>query len=184
MCKFKQILLAQNTYNYAILRYIPEIKTCFCKYLKYLQDDFSPFKDENILNIISSLAPHFWVITTKTDDFMGFVYLDNFTGNKNFLYSAELTTCFDRKAWGSFTRYSAKFFLKKCFDEYGLHKIEARIYPDNYRIKALLKSSGFEYESTLKNATMRLGKFQDIEIYGLYRSYYYKNEVNYERTNK
>jgi len=182
MCKFKQIILTPNTHNYALLHYIPEIEVCYGKYLKYLQDDFSPYKNSSILSFLSALSPHFWVITNQTDDFMGFVFLDNFTGNNNFLYSAELTTCFAKRAWGSFTRYSAKFFLKKCFDEYGLYKIEARIYPDNCRIKTLLKSSGFEYESLLKNTTMRLGKPQDIEVYGLYRNYYYKNEVNYERT--
>lgn len=106
---------------------------------------------------------------------MGFVFLDNFVGNKNKLYSAEITTCFDKKAWGSFTRYSAKFFLKMCFDELGLYKIRAQIYPDNFRVKNFLKDCGFIYESTLKNETLRGGKPQDIEIYVLYRSYYYKD---------
>ena len=106
---------------------------------------------------------------------MGFVFLDNFVGNKNKLYSAEITTCFDKKAWGSFTRYSAKFFLKMCFDELGLYKIRAQIYPDNFRVKNFLKDCGFIYESTLKNETLRGGKPQDIEIYALYRSYYYKD---------
>lgn len=105
---------------------------------------------------------------------MGFVSLDNFIGGGNILYSAELTTCFEKKAWGSFTRYSAKIFLKKCFDELGLVKIKVQVYPDNFRTKALLKSSGFEYESTLKAETMRGGKMQDIDIYALYRTYYYK----------
>ncbi|MCM1339093.1 MAG: GNAT family N-acetyltransferase [Muribaculaceae bacterium] len=105
---------------------------------------------------------------------MGFVYLDNFIGNGDMLYSAELTTCFDRCAWGVFTRYCAKFFLKKCFDEFGLYKIKAQIYSDNYRVKSLLKSSGFVHEATLKNETLRLGKPQNIEVYSLYRDYYYK----------
>ena len=105
---------------------------------------------------------------------MGFVFLDNFIGNDKKLYSAEITTCFDKKAWGSFTRYSAKIFLKKAFDEFGLYKIKAQIYPDNFRVRNYLKDCGFQYETTLKNETVRLGKPQDIEVYGLYRSYYYK----------
>ena len=53
-----------------------------------------------------------------------------------------------------------------------LQKITANIYPDNYRVKNLLKDAGFTYETTLKNATKRNGKFQDIDIYAIYRSYY------------
>lgn len=172
MCKFKKILidccLDNNT-----LRYIPELERCFRKYFKYFQDDFSLSLVKNVFHYIVQI-PFFWIILDYSDNFMGFVFLDNFIGNDEKLYSAELTTCFDRKAWGSFTRYSAKIFLKKCFDEFGLQKIKAQIYPDNFRVKNLLKDCGFEYETTLKNETIRLGKPQDIEVYGLYRSYYYK----------
>lgn len=173
MCKFKKIKYSHYGYLSSNLHYIPQIKACYEKYLKFLQDDFLLSYHNDILSLIQSI-PHFWVITDYCDEFMGFVYLDNFTGSKNFLYSAELTTCFDRKAWGNFTRYSAKFFLKKAFDEFGLQKIKAQIYPDNFRIKKLLKSSGFIYESTLKNETIRQGKMQDLEVYSIYRDYYYK----------
>lgn len=155
------------------LRYVPELERCYHKYFKYFQDDFSLSLKQNVLNYIVQI-PFFWIILDYFDNFMGFVFLDNFIGNAEKLYSAELTTCFDRRAWGSFTRYSAKIFLKKCFDEFGLQKIKAQIYPDNFRVKNLLKDCGFEYETTLKNETIRLGKPQDIEVYGLYRSYYYK----------
>lgn len=170
MCKFIKVLLNNNRVNSETLRYIPEIERCFCKYFKYFQDDFLP--NNNYVNYIYS--PNFWLILDYFDNFMGFVFLDNFIGNHEKLYSAELTTCFDRKAWGNFTRYCAKIFLKKCFDEFGLYKIKAQIYPDNFRVKNLLKDCGFEYETTLKNETLRLGKPQDIEVYGLYRTYYYK----------
>jgi RimJ/RimL family protein N-acetyltransferase len=103
---------------------------------------------------------------------MGFVFLDNFVGGEKYLYSAELTTCFDKKAWGDFTRYCAKIFLKKCFDKFGFYKIKAQIYPDNFRVKNLLKDAGFEYESTLYNETLRVGNPQDIAVYALYRTYY------------
>ena len=68
---------------------------------------------------------------------------------------------------------SAKIFLKKCFDEFGLYKIKSQIFPDNFRIKTLLKYSGFEHEATLPKETIRARKPQDIEIYSLYRKYYY-----------
>ena len=56
----------------------------------------------------------------------------------------------------------------------GYTKIKAQIYPDNFRIASLLKASGFQYETTLKSETLRNGKPQDIDVYGLYRDYYYK----------
>ena len=154
------------------LHYIPLIHDCNKKYFKYLQDDFSNFENDT-LSYVKYCSPYFWVILDKNTQFMGFVSLDNFVGGGNVLYSAELTTCFEKQAWGSFTKYSAKIFLKKCFDELGLFKIKAQIFPDNFRIKKLLKCAGFEYESTLKSETLRNGKPQDIDIYSLYRTYYY-----------
>lgn len=172
MCKFKKILLNSLEIFTSSSRYLPDIERCFHKYFKYFQDDFSLNTLENLL-FIACKTP-FWVILDYSDNFMGFVFLDNFVGNDKKLYSAEITTCFDKKAWGSFTRYSAKIFLKKAFDEFGLYKIKAQIYPDNFRVKNYLKDCGFQYEATLKNETLRQGKPQDIEVYGLYRSYYYK----------
>jgi len=168
------------------LHYIPAIQKCYQSYAKYLQDDFS-CSEEDIFEFIGRISPFCWaIIARKTNQFMGFVYLDNLIGGSvkvssetnesgnPLLYSAELTTCFDKQAWGDFTRYSAKIFLKKCFDELGLYKIKAQIYPDNFRIKTLLKFAGFEYEATLKAETLRAGKPQDIDVYALYRDYYYK----------
>lgn len=167
MCKFLQV-----NATISFLRYIPSVEKCYRKYFKYFQDDFLHV---NLKDLISNVYPFFWIILDYSDNFMGFVFLDNFVGNDGKVFSAELTTCFDKKAWGAFTRYSAKIFLKKCFDEFELFKIKAQIYPDNFRIRNLLKDCGFMYESTLKNETLRKGKPQDIEVFSLYRSYYYKN---------
>lgn len=174
MCVFHRLILKPPYCD--TLRYIPYICACYSKYKKYLCDDFA---SDDPLSYIMDASPFLWVITDINSNFMGFVSLDNFTGSENRNFSAEVLTCFDKKAWGSFTRYSAKFFFKKCFDEFGFYKINALIYPDNFRISKLLKSSGFVYESTLKNQTLRNGKPQDIDIYAIYRNYYYKDEVNY-----
>lgn len=170
MCKFKKVDFAANSLTLEELCFI---ENCIKNYAKYFQDDFALIP-KNIFEIPQILPKNFWLISNFQNKLMGFVYLDNFIGNKNRLYSAELTTCFDKCAWGDFTKYCAKIFLKKCFDEFGLDKIKAQIYPDNFRVKQLLKSCGFVYESTLKNETLRKGKPQDIEVYGLYRNYYYK----------
>ena len=174
MCKFIQFYSGSVTINSNSLHYIPLVKKCWRKFFKYIQDDFSLLLDEtSLLRFICN--PFFWVVLDYEENFMGFVFLDNFIGNDKYLYSAEITTCFDKKAWGVFTRYSAKFFLKKCFDELGLYKIKAQIYPDNFRVLNFLKDCGFVYETTLKNETLRARKPQDIEIYALYKSYYYKD---------
>lgn len=182
MCKFVQIIYNPGHNLFANLHYVPKVQACYSKYVKYLHDDFVNFESD-IYRYLEHCFPYIWAITTYDDQFMGFVSLDNLVGGKicskngnieDINYSAELTTCFEKQAWGIFTRYSAKFFLKKCFDELGLYKIKAQIYPDNSRIATLLKSSGFEYETTLKSETLRNGKPQDIDVYGLYRNYYYK----------
>ena len=173
MCKFVNVLLNPKHNLFSNLHYIPEIKTCYCRYSKYLQDDFAGY-ERDIFSYIEHCFPYFWVILNYENEFMGFVSLDNFVGGGNTLYSAELTTCFDKKAWGVFTQYSAKIFLKNCFDELGLYKIKIQIYPDNFRIKTLLRRAGFDYETTLKSETLRNGTPQDIDVYALYRTYYYK----------
>lgn len=174
MCKFKQIILNPLCSD---LHYIPDIINCYNKYYKYLQDDYAQnFGIKHIFN----LSPNFWVVTDISNAFMGFVFLDNFIGNCKTNFSAEITVCFDKKAWGNFIKYSAKIFLKKCFDTYGFYKIKALIFPDNFRVKTLLKQSGFEYETTLPDETLRNGKPQNIEIYSIKRTYYYKNEVNHD----
>ena len=99
---------------------------------------------------------------------MGFVALENPCGDEKTLYCAELLTCLDKKAWGSFSRYGAKVFLKKCFEELGIYKIKALVFPDNFRVSTLLKTSGFRYETTLKAETLRMGKPQDIDVYAVY----------------
>lgn len=174
MCKFRQVILNRKLGQAYNCQYIPDIIKCYKKYFKFLHDDFSRIYTSNPELLVEQCYPYFWVVLDFNNQFMGFVYLDNFTGDDKSFYSAELTTCFDKKAWGVFTKYSAKIFLKQCFDNFGFYKIKVQIYPDNFRTKILMKSCGFVYESTLKNDTLRFGKPQDIEVYSLYRSYYYK----------
>lgn len=173
MCRFIQIN-NKTVYCAQIMHYICRAQYNFLKYKKFLLDDFSQSK--TIIDIIKDTLPYFWIVTDFDGNYMGFVFLDNIIGNSKNLYSAELTTCFDKFAWGTFPKYGAKIFLKKCFDELGLQKIKLQIYPDNHRTKLLMKSSGFKHESLLKNETLRYGKPQDIEVYALYRSYYYKDK--------
>ena len=160
MCKFIEVDLNTPHNLFSILHHIPNIQNCYRKYYKYLQDDFAEY-EEDILSYISHCSPYFWIVLDYDDTFMGFIAMDNFVGSRQNLYSGEISVC------------GAKIFLKKCFDELGLYKIKAQIFPDNFRVKSILKTSGFKYESTLKEDTLRNGVPQDIEVYSLYRNYYY-----------
>ncbi len=172
MCKFIEVDLNTPHNLFSILHHIPNIQNCYRKYYKYLQDDFAEY-EEDILSYISHCSPYFWIVLDYDDTFMGFIAMDNFVGSRQNLYSGEISVCLEKRAWGSFCRCGAKIFLKKCFDELGLYKIKAQIFPDNFRVKSILKTSGFKYESTLKEDTLRNGVPQDIEVYSLYRNYYY-----------
>lgn len=173
MCRFIRLayssMLVDDT-----LRNIENSKQCYERYFRYLQDDFAP---ADFYSFLEKSFPFFWFIEDMNNNYMGFVFLDNFVGNGDTKFSAEVTTCMHPRSWGVFTKYCAKFFFKMCFDTFGLYKITANVFPDNFRVKSLLKSSGFIFEGFMPAATVRAGKVQGIDMYSLYRSYYYKNEV-------
>ena len=107
------------------------------------------------------------------DNFAGFVFLDDFVGNGNKFFSAEVSVCFEKKYWGSFVRYCSKIFFKMCFDVFGFYKIKAQFYPQNRFAQRLITDCGFEYEVTLPKETLRQGQIQNIVVCSLYRKYYY-----------
>ena len=181
MCKFLRIeSFLEFEKNEHYFEYLCAVEKTYKKYSKYIFDDFSPLLNCKVETFVENFAPYFWLVLNREDKFMGFVYLDNFVGNSERLFSAEVSTCFDRCAWGIFVRYSAKIFFKMCFDVFGFQKIKAQIYPQNSYVRTFLKDVGFEYESLLIGETLRCGKLQNIEVYSLYRNYYYKNnEVIY-----
>lgn len=168
MCKFVQVIYKPSLNLLLNLHYIPDIQRCYKQFAKYLQDDFAKF-DENIFFYLEQSFPFFWVVLNEDNEFMGFVALENPCGDEKTFYSAELLTCLDKKAWGSFSRYSANIFLRKCFEELGICKLKALVFPDNFRTSTLLKTSGFKYETTLPTETIRFGKPQDIDVYARYK---------------
>lgn len=147
--------------------YFEQALFLYSKYVKFLDDDFAK-NNESLHDYFLKLTQNtlFFVIV-EGDIVSGFVYLDNFIGNSEKLHSAELTTCFDKRFWGDYTKICAKVFLNYCFEKYKLEKIKALVYPENARVKTLLKFAGFEKEGLLKGETLRNNKLQDIEIYAL-----------------
>lgn len=151
--------------------HIDFVSHLYNKYKKYLEDDYN---EDTLAGLIKRTSPFFWVILSDKPYLSpaGFVYLENFTGNSKKLHSAEVTTCIHPKFWGNFSKYCAKIFFKKCFDELGLYKIKALIYPQNQRVRTLLKSSGFIKEAELIGETFRNGIPQNIEVHSLFKTYY------------
>ena len=150
--------------------YFEQALFLYTKYSKFLDDDYAVnglSVYEYFYNLVLRTHPFFFVII-ENDCVSGFVYLDNIIGSREKLHSAEVTTCFDRRFWGGYTKYCAKIFFEYCFKKYNFVKIKALVYPENFRVKTLLKSAGFEKEALLKNETIRKGKLHDIEVYSLF----------------
>lgn len=174
MLKFKPVILNKEKGEYQNLEYIPQIMFLYKRWGRFLKDDFALQEDsfyEYFMDLLEELSPYFWVILCGSE-VAGFVYLENFVGNSENLYSAEVSTCFDKKFWGKFTYYAALVFFDFCFANLGLKKIKALIYPENFRVLGLLKRAGFKKEGFLKSETMRFGRPQNIEVYSLFNNIY------------
>ena len=145
--------------------YFQQALFLYIKYSKFLDDDFA----QNNLTIydyfLNLIQKTLFFVIVEEETVSGFVYLDNFIGNDKKLHSAELTTCFDKRFWGNYTKSCARIFLDYCFETYKFEKIKALVYPENFRVKTLLKLAGFEKEALLKGETLKNGRLQDIEIY-------------------
>ena len=151
--------------------YFEQALFLYKKYSKYLNDDFGvPDGDyiPNFLQLVTRTSPYFWVIVEE-NIVGGFVYLDNIVGDTKTCHSAELTTCFDKRFWGNYTKKCAIAFLKFIFEVYKFEKIKALVFPENFRVKNLLKFSGFEKEAFLKGETRCGGDLQDIEVYSIFK---------------
>ncbi len=150
--------------------YFEQALFLYLKYSKYLDDDYAQDSlnvYDYFYNLVSRTQPFFFVIT-EGESVTGLVYLDNLTGDRKRLHSAELSTCFDKRYWGDYTKKCAVYFLNYCFKKCGFKKIKALVYPQNYRVKTLLKYAGFKKEALLKGETLRNGNLQDIEVYSVF----------------
>lgn len=171
MSKFIKIIINKKRNNFRNLEYLPGVIRLYERFSKYLHDDYffnQGSKTEAIINLVEKTSPYFWVIVDKKNgNLAGFVFLENLIGSENILHSAEITTCFDPKYWGYYTKICAKKFVKYCFKNYKFKKLKASVFSQNYRVKTLLKLSGFLKEALLKAETIKNKKLQDIEIYSI-----------------
>lgn len=172
MGKFIKIILNKEKNEYKNIHYIPQVIKLYERFSKYLLDDYFLQKYgssvDAVVDLIEKTSPYFWVIVdSKSGKFSGFVFLDNWVGARDKLHSAEVTTCFEPKFWGKYTKFCAKKFIKFCFKKYKLKKLKAFVFSQNFRVRALLKKSGFRKEAVLKAETMRNSKPQDIEVFSI-----------------
>lgn len=174
MSKFIKIIIDKNKKVFKNIEHLPQVISLYEKFSRYLHDDYfleNKSALESVLELVERTAPYFWVIIRKKSGALaGFVFLDNLIGTKGMLHSAEVTTCFDPKFWGDYTKFCAKKFTKYCFKNYGLKKLKATVFSENFKVKTLLKKAGFKKEATLKAETLKNGKLQDIEIYSIISS--------------
>lgn len=172
MIKFIKIVIDRKNQSFRNIQYIPQIIALSGKFARYLHDDYF-FENqkslvEEIINLIEKTTPFFWaVLDKKTNRFAGFVFLENWVGAKNNFHSAEVTTCFSPEFWGKHTKICAKRFVKYCFKKYKLKKLKAYIFPQNFRVKPLLKFAGFKREAVLRGETLKNGELQDVEVFAV-----------------
>ena len=174
MIKFIKIVVDRKNQEFRNIQYIPQIIVLNEKFARYLHDDYflegQKSSVDAVINLIEKASPFFWaVIDKKTNKFAGFVFLDNWVGAKSNFHSAEVTTCFSPSFWGKYTKICAKKFVKYCFKKYQLKKLKAYVFPQNFKVKTLLKTLGFKKEAVLKGETLRNGELQDVEVFVVVR---------------
>lgn len=174
MSKFIKIIIDKNRKEFKNIQYLPQIILLYERFSRYLHDDY--FLQDQISSIdavialIEKTSPYFWVIIDeKSSKFAGFVFLENWVGAKNKFHSAEVTTCFSPSFWGSYTKACAKKFVKYCFKKYKFKKLKAYVFPQNLKVKTLLKKTGFKKEAVLCCETVKNGELQDIEVFSIVR---------------
>lgn len=170
--KFIKVIVNRQKQEFRNIHYLPKIIALYERFSLYLHDDYflESYKSfvDALVDLIEKTDSYFWVIVDKKNSkFVGFAFLTNWVGSKKNAHSAEITTCFEPEFWGKYTKICAKKFINYCFKKYKLKKIKASIFPQNQKVKALLKLNGFEKEALLKGETIKGGKLQDIEVYSI-----------------
>lgn len=169
MCKIIPLIIDRKNLIFKNTQYISNVLFLYSRFEKFLNDDYAEKNTySRILKTIEDTTPFFFIVLDKkSNEFAGFIYLDNLTGNTDVIHGAEISTCFEKKYWGDFTRQTALIFFDYCFNTLKLKKLKAQIYPFNTRVKNLLQFAGFKQDGILRAETLKNGCITDIESYSL-----------------
>ncbi len=118
-----------------------------------------------------------WAITyKKNNQLIGSIGLhdDNHRRNPK---AKSIGFVLDDEYWGQgLVLEAARAVIRYGFDELGLDLISATHYPFNERSKRVIEKCGFQYEATIKKATVRYdGLVLDDVVYIIDRRYYEEN---------
>jgi len=170
MNRFKNLYINRADGRFHNTEYLTQAMFLHLRWREFLDDDYAKCPEQSFyeyfVDTVERLSPFFWVVV-KDGAAVGIVYLENVTGSGKELYNSEITVCFDKSVWGGYTLETLKLFKRYYFEALGFRKIKALVYPQNFRVKTLLKRIGFKQEGLLHAETLKNGKPQDIEVYAL-----------------
>ncbi len=117
--------------------------------------------------IEKGLANHYYVyLGDDTDTIIG--NIDFFRIRPNPFYSTILSYRFHHDYWGKGYAYEAiRASIKMMFDNYDIHRVEARISTDNPRSIKLIEHLGFTYEGIEHESVKIRDVFKDHMRYSL-----------------
>lgn len=168
---FLPIIAGNYNSNTVAKHYLPEILHLFERHKNVLLDDYysSDFYErlKEILELINAVSPHFYVILCE-EEFMGFVYLENWIGSTQKLHSCCASVCVAKEFRGAKALEAGKIFIRELFKVHNLHKIKAETFAHNHLGANFLKKLGFSKEATLKHETLKNGKYIDIYVYTIF----------------
>lgn len=106
----------------------------------------------------------FHIFNAGTGDFMGACNVMEI--RRHVAQSAQIGYWLgERYARHGFARASVRAVSKFCFENLGLHRVEAAVQPDNARSIKLLEAVGFQKEGRARDYLKINGSWQDHDIY-------------------
>lgn len=171
-----RLILRKITYEdaYDIFEYAsdPEMtKYVVWDYHKCLADSYNYISF--MLKKYENREPSTWGIVYKSEN--------KFIGTCGFLWcypenaSCEIGYALSRKYWNKgIVTESVKEIIKLGFDKMMLNRIEARCMLENTASQRVLQKVGMTFEGIMRQQMYFKGAFQDLKVFSILRSDYYK----------
>lgn len=81
---------------------------------------------------------------------------------------AEIHYCLSKAWWGrGIMKEAVTAIIDFGFSRMGLHRIEAKCFPENAPSEALLRSVGMRFEGTMREGLFAKGSFHDLRMYAV-----------------